>query len=108
MTGLTILGYVLMALGVIVGIGGGILKPIDLMNSEFMSFLTGGLILITIGLALIKSIPQWLLLTALWVTAVAIITYMYGFHMPGWVFASGIVVAVGVGIWLTTLILNYS
>lgn len=71
MAGLTILGYVLMALGVIVSIGGGIIKPIDLMNSEFMSFLTGGLILITIGLALIKNIPQWLLLATLWITAVS-------------------------------------
>lgn len=105
MTGLTILGYVLMALGVIVSIGGGIIKPIDLMNSEFMSFLTGGLILITIGLALIKNIPLWLLLATLWITAVSIIVYMYGFHMPVWVFVSGIVVILGMGIWLTTLIL---
>jgi peptidoglycan/LPS O-acetylase OafA/YrhL len=105
MSGLTILGYVLMALGVIVSIGGGIIKPIDLMNSEFMSFLTGGLILITIGLALIKNVPQWLLLATLWITAVSIIVYMYGFHMPVWVFVSGIVVTLGMGIWLTTLIL---
>ncbi|MBM6411668.1 hypothetical protein [Lacticaseibacillus paracasei] len=105
MAGLTILGYVLMALGVIVSIGGGIIKPIDLMNSEFMSFLTGGLILITIGLALIKNIPQWLLLATLWITAVSIIVYTYGFHMPVWVFFSGIVVILGMGIWLTTLIL---
>lgn len=105
MAGLTILGYVLMALGVIVSIGGGIIKPIDLMNSEFMSFLTGGLILITIGLALIKNIPQWLLLATLWITAVSIIVYMYGFHMPVWVFVSGIIVILGMGIWLTTLIL---
>lgn len=105
MSGLTILGYVLMVLGVIVSIGGGIIKPIDLMNSEFMSFLTGGLILITIGLALIKNVPQWLLLATLWITAVSIIVYMYGFHMPVWVFVSGIVVTLGMGIWLTTLIL---
>ena len=32
MSGLTILGYVLMVLGVIVSIGGGIIKPIDLMG----------------------------------------------------------------------------
>lgn len=106
MTGLTILGYVLMTLGVIVGIGGGILKPIDLMNSEFMSFFTGGLILITIGLALIKGIPQWLLLATLWIMAVSVIVYMYGFHMPVLVFVSGIAVILGIGIWLTTLILK--
>jgi len=106
MSGLTILGYVLVVLGLIVSIGGGVLKPMDLMNSEFMSFLTGGLVLITIGLPLVKNAPHWLLLGSLWITAVSVIFYMYGFHMPVWVFASGLVVVLGIGYWLTSLILK--
>lgn len=106
MTGLTILGYVLIGLGAIVSIRGGSIKPISLMNSEFMSFLTGGLVLITIGFALIKNIPHWLLLTSLWITVASIIIYMYAVHMQVWVFASGIVVILGIGIWLTTLFLK--
>lgn len=106
MTGLTILGYILIALGVIVGIEGGVQSPIDFMNSGFMSFLTSALVLITIGLAFIKSAPHWLLLAALWITAVVLIIYMYGLYMELWVFASGVVVTIGAGVWLTTLILN--
>lgn len=106
MTGLTILGYVFVALGIVTGIGGGMQYPIDLLNSDFMSYLTGGLVLITMGLALIKSAPQWLLLTALWITAFSIFVYMYGFYMPFWVLASGIIVVIGFGAWLTTLILK--
>jgi len=103
MSGLTIFGYVLVVLGLIVGIGGGTLKPIDLMNSEFMSFLTGGLVLITIGLPLIKNVPHWLLFSCLWITAASLIIYLYGFHMPIWVFSSGLVVVLGIGYWLTVL-----
>lgn len=106
MTGLTILGYTLIGLGVIVGIEGGVQKPIDFMNSDFMSFLTSALVLITIGLAFINNVPQWLLLAALWITAVIIIIYMFGLHMPLWVFASGVIVTIGIGVWLTTLILK--
>ncbi len=106
MSGLTILGYVLIVLGLIVGIGGGILKPTDLMNSEFMSFLTGGLMLITIGLPLVKNVPHWILLGSLWITAASLIFYLYGFHMPVWVFVSGLLVVLGIGFWLTALILK--
>jgi len=44
MSGLTILGYVLVALGVIVSIWGSAQFPLNLMNRNFMSFLVGGLV----------------------------------------------------------------
>jgi transcriptional regulator with XRE-family HTH domain len=106
MSGLTILGYVLVALGVIVGIWGTAQFPLNLMNSEFMSFLVGGLVLLVIGLALIHGVPTWLLLGSLVLTAAAAIIYMIGMHMEPFVLLSGIVVILGLGWWLITLILN--
>lgn len=106
MSGLTILGYVLVALGVIVSIWGSAQFPLNLMNSEFMSFLVGGLVLITAGLAIIHGVPTWLLLGALFLTAAATIVYMVGMYMEPFVLLSGIVVILGLGWWLTTLILK--
>ncbi|MCO7127659.1 helix-turn-helix domain-containing protein [Sporolactobacillus shoreicorticis] len=106
MSGLTILGYVLVALGVIVSIWGSAQFPFNFMNSEFMSFIVGGLVLITAGLAIIHGVPTWLLLGALFLTAVATIIYMVGMHMELFVLLSGIVVILGLGWWLATLILK--
>ena len=106
MSGLTILGYVLVALGVIVGIWGGAQFPFNLMNSNFMSFLVGGLVLITVGLAVIRGLPSWLLLDALYLTGAMTIVYMIGMHMKLYTLLSGIVVILGLGWWLTTLILK--
>lgn len=108
MSGLTILGCVFVALGVIAGIWGGAQFPLSLMDSRFMSFLVGGLVLITVGLAIIHGLPSWLLLGALYLTGIMTIVYMVGMHMELYVLLSGIVVLLGLGWWLTTLILkNY-
>jgi transcriptional regulator with XRE-family HTH domain len=106
MSGLTIFGFVLVALGIIVSIWGSAQFPLNFMNSEFMSFLVGGLVLITVGLAIIHGVPTWLLLGALFLTAAASIVYMIGMYMEPFVLLSGIVVILGLGWWLTTLILN--
>lgn len=104
MTGLTILGYVLIIFGVIIGFWGGVQFPFNIMNSEFMSFLVSMFVLITIGISLLKNVPNWLLLGLLWITVVLIIIYLYGFKMPILVLLAGIVVILGIGWWLTTLI----
>lgn len=101
MSGLTILGYVLIALGVIVSIWGG-----TQYSDNFLSFLVGGLVLATVGLALIPNLPSWLLLGAVYATGVATIIYLISFQMPLYVLLSGIVVTLGFGWWLTTLILK--
>jgi transcriptional regulator with XRE-family HTH domain len=104
--GLTILGYVLIALGVIVVIWGGAQFPVNLMGSNFMSFLVGGFILLTVGLAIIRNIPTGLLLGAVYVTGAAIIVYQIGLMMPIYVLLAGVVVTLGFGWWFTTLILR--
>ena len=106
MSGLAILGYVLIVLGVIVGIWGGAQFPINLMNSDFMSFLVSGLVLLTVGLAIIRNIPSWILLAAVYLTVASIIVYLIGFQMSMFVLLSGIVVVLGFGLWFTTLIIK--
>ena len=104
MSGLTILGYLLVVLGVIVGIWGGTLYPVHLMNSDFMSFLVGGLVLLSIGMALIRNIPNWLLAGAVVVTAAAVVVYMIGFKMELFVLLAGIAVTAAFAWWMITLI----
>ena len=105
-SGPTILGYVFVALGVIVGVWGGAQFPVSLTDGGFMSFLVGGLFLAAIGLALIRGVPAWLLLGALYLAGAATIAYMIGLQMTLYVLLSGIVVVLGLGWWLTTLILK--
>ena len=71
-----------------------------------MSFLVGGLFLITVGLAIIRGLPSWLLLGALYLTGALTIVYMIGMQMELYVLLSGIVFVLGLGWWLTTLILK--
>lgn len=106
MSGLAILGSVLVALGVIVGVWGGAQFPISMADSGFLSFLLGGLCLVTIGLAIIRGTPPWLTLSALYLTGIVTIVYMIGLRMPVYVLLSGIVVVLGLGWWLTLLILR--
>ena len=105
-SGLTILGYVLIALGVIVGIWGRSQYPIDLMDSSFISYIIGGLSLLTVGFAIIHNIPSWLLLGAVYVTGAVMIVYLIGLQMSTYALLSGIIVTLGFGWWFTTLILR--
>ncbi|AGL02822.1 helix-turn-helix domain-containing protein [Desulfoscipio gibsoniae] len=106
MSGLTILGYILIALGVITCIWGGGQYPVNLMTPNFMSYLVGGLFLLTIGIAVIHKVPSWLILGAIFVTGAATILYMIGLKMPIYALLSGIVVILGLVLWLTTLVLK--
>lgn len=106
MAGLTILGYVLIALGVVTCIWGGGQYPVNLRETSFMSFLIGGLFLVTTGIALIHHVPSWLLIGALFVTGIVIITFMVVVKMEMFPLLAGIVVIVGIVLWLTTLVLK--
>lgn len=104
MSALTILGYVLIALGVITCIWGGGQYPVNLMDPNFMSYLVGGLFLLTIGIAVIHNVPSWLILGAIFVTGATTILYMIGLKMPIYALLSGIVVISGLVLWLATLV----
>lgn len=106
MSGLTILGYVLIALGVITCIWGGGQYPVNITDPNFMSFLIGGLFLITIGIAVIRKVPSWLILGAIFVTGAATIVYMIILKMPVYTLLAGIVVILGLVLWLATMVLK--
>jgi Predicted transcription factor, homolog of eukaryotic MBF1 len=105
-TGLAILGYMLVALGGIVAVWGGASYTPGLMDSNYMSFLVGGLVLLFIGFNVISYTPIWLRLCALYVTGAAVIVYLVGFYMTFYVFLSGVTVTAGIVLWLTILILK--
>ncbi len=106
MSGLSILGYVLIALGVITCIWGGGQFPVSLMDKNFMSFLVGGLFLVTIGIAVIRNVPSWLIVGAIFVTGAASIVYMIILKIQTFTLLAGIVVILGLVFWLTTLVLK--
>lgn len=106
MSGLTILGYVLIALGIIICVWGGGQYPVNMMDSDFMSFLISGLFLVTIGIAVIRKIPFWLILGAIYLTGVATIIYMLILKIPIYSLLAGIVVIVGLVLWLSTKVLK--
>ncbi len=103
-SGLAILGYVLIALGVITCIWGGGQYTVNLMDPDFMSYLVGGLLLLTAGIAVIRSAPVWLILGAIFLTGAASIVYMVGLKMGLYTLLAGIVVVLGLVLWLTTLV----
>ena len=108
MSGLAILGYVLIALGVITCIWGGGQYPVNLMDPNFMSFLVGGLFLLTIGIAVIHHVPSWLIVGAIFVTGAATIVYMIGLKMQIYPLLAGSVVILGIVLWLSVLVLKSS
>jgi Predicted transcriptional regulators len=107
MTGLSILGYVLIVMGILIIIWGGLLYPVNFMNSDFMSFLVGGLVLLTIGVVIIHVAPIWLTLTILWLLAASTVMFLIVFIKPITVALMGITVILGFALWLTLLLLKY-
>ena len=103
-SGLAILGYVLIALGVITCIWGGGQYTVNLMDPDFMSYLVGGLLLLTAGIAVIRNAPVWLILGVIFLTGAASIVYMVGLKMGLYTLLAGIVVVLGLVLWLTTLV----
>ena len=103
-SGLAILGYVLIALGVITCIWGGGQYTVNLMDPDFMSYLVGGLLLLTAGIAVIRNVPVWLILGAIFLAAAASFVYMVGLKMGLYTLLAGIVVVLGLVLWLTTLV----
>lgn len=80
MNGMSIFGVVIAIVSILVMIWGGMQYPIDLMNSEFMSFITSGVVFITISLFMINGMPTWVKVIGIIVSAATLILYVYGFE----------------------------
>ncbi len=106
-SGLEILGYITTTLGIITVIFGGSEYSNNWMDSNFLSYVVGGLVLVTGGLAFLRNISYWLLLASLFITAAVIIVYMIGFRMQLYVLLSGVVVIAGLSWWLATLVIKF-
>lgn len=104
MRGRSILGYVLVMIGILTVFMGGSMFPPGFMNVDFMSFLTGASYLVLLGISLIKDIPKWIVLGVLYLTFLLTVVYMVILEMGLWVTLMGIVALLGLVWWLTTKI----
>lgn len=91
-TGLNIVGWALIAIGVLTGVGGAVATP-----GHVFTYVIGGLILVTGGLWLIGGRPRWVPVVAVWVTVAAIIVYEGTFGWQWWVFGCAVVVVAALG-----------
>ena len=77
MNGLGITGISFAIIGILVIIWGATLQQIDLSSPDFMSFATGGMILLAIGLCMIAGLPAFLQIVGIWLAALTTIIYIY-------------------------------
>ena len=77
MNGLGITGISLAVIGILVIIWGATLQQIDLSNPDFMSFATGGMILLAIGVCMIASLPAILQIVGIWLAELTTMIYIY-------------------------------
>lgn len=77
MNGLGITGISLAIIGILIIIWGATLQQVDLSNPDFMSFATGGMILLAIGLCMIASLPAILQIVGIWLAALTTMIYIY-------------------------------
>ncbi|OTO65582.1 hypothetical protein [Enterococcus sp. 12E11_DIV0728] len=106
MSGLSILGICLILLGICTVIYGGFLFPLDFLNSEFMSMVIGGLVLVCIGVFLVSEINPIFKILVIWITAILSLIYIYGFEMDFIVKLMSYIPIIGLAVWLTLKLLK--
>ncbi len=106
-SGLEILGYITITLGILTVMFGGSEYSNNWLDSNFLSYVVGGLVLVTGGLAFLHNISYRLLLASLFITAAAVIVYMIGFRMELYALLSGVAVIAGLSWWLATLVIKF-
>lgn len=107
MSGRGITGICLAVCGVLTVIWGGAVEPVDVTSPDFMSFATGGMVLLVIGALLIPGLPSACTIVAVWAAALTSVAYI--FALPDTeVLAKliGAVPVVGLAAWLTIRVRN--
>lgn len=102
MNGLDIARISVAVIGILVIIWGTMLQSIDLSSPDFMSFVTGGMILLAIGLCMINGLPAILQITGIWLAAATTMIYIYS--LPDTDFAIkaiGFIPAIALAFWLS-------
>lgn len=107
MSGRGITGICLAVCGVLTVIWGGAQGPVDVTSPDFMSFATGGMVLLAIGALLIPGLPSACTIVAVWAAALTSVVYI--FALPDTevlVRLIGAVPVVGLAAWLTIRVRN--
>lgn len=107
MSGRGITGICLAVCGVLTVIWGGAQGAVDVTSPDFMSFATGGMVLLTIGALLIPGLPSACTIVAVWAAALTSVAYI--FALPDTevlVRLIGAVPVVGLAAWLTIRVRN--
>ncbi|MDO4888453.1 MAG: hypothetical protein Q3979_07115 [Actinomycetaceae bacterium] len=100
--GRAITGICLTACGILTIVWGGTLVPVSMFSGDFMSFVTGGLVLIALGTYLVTALPPSLRIAAVWLAALGLIAYLFVIGMETIVALIGCVPVVGFAAWLST------
>lgn len=98
-TALNIVGWALIALGVLVGLGGAWGRP-----GQFFTYAIGSLVTVTAGLWMLRNRPWWLPMSAVWVTAAVSLVYMLTLELTWWVYGCAAVVVITVSALVTWLL----
>ena len=107
MSGRGITGICLAVGGVLTVIWGGAQGPVGVTNPDFMSFATGGMVLLVIWALLIPGLPSVCTIVAVWAAALTSVVYI--FALPDTevlVKLIGAVPVVGLAAWLTIRVRN--
>ncbi|HEY0258587.1 MAG TPA: helix-turn-helix transcriptional regulator [Lacisediminihabitans sp.] len=96
---LTVVGWGLIAIGVLVGVGGVATNP-----GHLFTYAIGGLIVVTAGLWLLPARPPWIPVVAVWMTAAVTVVYMLTPGWEWWVYGCAAVVVIAAGALFTWLL----
>lgn len=102
MNGLGIAGISVAVIGILVIIWGTTLQSIDLSSPDFMTFATGGMILLATGLCMITGLPAILQIAGIWLAAVTTMIYIYSLPDTDFVIkVIGFIPAIALAFWLS-------
>ena len=102
MSGLTIAGMALAVTGILVVIWGMNLYPVHLLSPDFMTFATGGLLLVAVGLCMIAGLPAIVQIVGIWLAATATMLYIYSLPDTDLIIKLiGFVPVLGFALWLS-------
>lgn len=102
MSGFTIAGMALAVTGILVVIWGMTLQPVHLLSPDFMSFATGGLLLVAVGICMVTGLPAILQIAGIWLAAAATMLYLYSLPDTDLIIKLiGFVPVLGLAVWLS-------
>lgn len=107
MGGRGICGIALAVVGILVVVWGATLFPSRLTSPDFMSFATGGAVLLAIGLCLVSELPSVARVAGIWLAALVMAVYLWSLpDLDAIVRFMGLVPLIALAVWLTTKFWN--